>query len=122
VDTDEWKRMMTESKGVRLLEGGKKIAGAEHDFYDTALSGYVTGDFQKAGRIIQAFLSKEKETTGDAYLLWRLKQLCQSNGWQVKGEIKGMKDFDVKNPAIPSLKKKGTSDEADAGSADAPQA
>jgi hypothetical protein len=115
VDTDEWKKLMNENQGVRLLEGGKKLGSTGYDFFDTFLSRYVTGDFQKAGRIIQSFLTKEKETTGDAYLLWRLKLLCEMNEWEVKGEKKGMKDFDVKNPAMPSLKKKAGADEPDAG-------
>lgn len=105
VDPDEWKKICMENNGVRILEGGKKITSNDYDYYDAALKKYVTGDFQKASKVIYQFLSKEKEITGDAYLLWRLKKLIEENNWEVKGEMKGMKDFEIKNPAMISLKK-----------------
>jgi hypothetical protein len=107
VDGDEWKRICNEGKMVRLLEGGKKLGQADVDFYDKALSKYVYGDFAKGQRIIAQFLAKEKETTGDVFMAWRLKQMIESNGWEVRGEInKSTKDFELRNPAMPSLKKK----------------
>jgi hypothetical protein len=107
VDGDEWKRICNEGKMVRLLEGGKKLGQAEADYYDKALAKYVYGDFAKGQKIIAQFLAKEKETTGDVFLTWRLKQLIESNGWEVKGDLgKSTKDFELRNPAMPSLKKK----------------
>lgn len=106
VDPDEWKKLCTDGNQVRLLEGGKKIAGYDVDFYDAALKKYITGDFTKASKIIYQFLSKEKETTGDAFLLWRLKELMKQNEWEVRGEVKNMKDFELRNPNMPALKKK----------------
>jgi hypothetical protein len=107
IDPDEWKRICNEGKMVRLLEGGKKLAQANEDYYDKALAKYVTGDFSKAARILQQFLSKEKETTGDVYLIWRLKKLIAENAWEVRGDInKTTKDYDVKNPGIASTRKK----------------
>ncbi|RYD72958.1 MAG: DUF1835 domain-containing protein, partial [Sphingobacteriales bacterium] len=73
VDPDEWTKLCNESKGVRLLEGGKKLVQADYDFYDAELKKYITADWQKAAKIINNFLSKAKNTTGDMYLLWRLK-------------------------------------------------
>jgi hypothetical protein len=71
------------------------------------LSRYVYGDFSKAQRIISQFMTKEKETTGDVFLTWRLKLLIEANGWEVRGDIqKGTKEFELRNPAMPSLKKK----------------
>jgi len=107
VDGDEWKKLCGEGKMVRLLEGGKKLSQDNEDYYDKALAKYVYGDFAKAHRIISQFMSKEKETTGDVFLTWRLKQLIEPNGWELRGDIqKGTKEFDLRNPAMPSLKKK----------------
>ena len=114
IDIDEWKRVCDAGKIVRLLEGGKKLGQANEDYYDKALSKYVTGDFQKANRIIQAFLSKEKDTTGDVYLIWRLKKLIHDNGWEVRGDINlTTRDYDIKNPNLPSLRKKKNDTETD---------
>jgi len=99
VDPDEWNRLAAEGKCVRLLEGGKKIIQKDESFYDNELKKHITGDWQKASKIIQQFLHKASQTTGDAYMLWRLKQLLQTDVYDVQGTVKNMKDFEVKKKA-----------------------
>lgn len=99
VDPDEWMKLCRENRMVRLLEGGKKLVQQDEDYYDAELKKFVTGDWQKASKLISQFLHKAKETTGDAYLLWRLKQLLQSGIFDVQGDIKAMRDFEVKQKA-----------------------
>jgi hypothetical protein len=53
-------------------------------------------DWQKANKIIHNFLSKSKETTGDAYLLWRLKVMIAMDQFDVQGKVANMKDFEIK--------------------------
>lgn len=96
VDPDEWTKLCNEEKGVRLLEGGKKLGQKDYDHYDTDLKNFISGDWQKASKIIHQFLSKNKQTTGDMYLLWRLKQLVATDLYDVQGELKNMKDFELK--------------------------
>lgn len=96
VDADEWSRLSQEGMMVRLLEGGKKLIQREVDHYDEDLKKYITSEPQKAAKVINTFLSKNKQTTGDAFLLWRLKSMAQSQSFEVTGELKGMKDFDIK--------------------------
>lgn len=99
VDPDEWTRLSEENKGVRILEGGKKLVQYDYDFYDADLKRYITKDWQKAGKIIAQFLSKNKHTTGDAYMLWRLKLMITAGEYDIQGELKNMKDFEVKSKA-----------------------
>jgi hypothetical protein len=96
VDPDEWTKLCNESKGVRLLEGGKKLVQQDYDFYDTELKKFVTADWQKASKIIHQCLSKGKQTTGDAYLLWRLKVMIAQDVFDVQGKVEAMKDFEIK--------------------------
>lgn len=97
VDGDEWNKICAQGSMVRLLEGGKKILHKEEHYYDTDLSRFIMPDPQKASKIIHSFLSKNKETTGDAFLLWRLKTMLQQNEkYEVSGKIAGMKDFEIK--------------------------
>jgi hypothetical protein len=96
VDPDEWIKLCNETKGVRLLEGGKKLTQADYDFYDAELKKFITPDWQKASKIIQHFLSKAKQTTGDAYLLWRLKVMLAQDMLDVQGKVANMKEFEVK--------------------------
>lgn len=99
VDPDEWAKICSEDKGVRILEGGKKLVQYNYDFYDAELKKFVTADWQKASKIIQHFLSKAKHTTGDMYLLWRLKLMIAQELFDVQGKVAGMKDFELKMKA-----------------------
>ncbi len=103
VDPDEWKKLCTENHMVRILEGGKKLAQHGEDFYDEDLRKFITGEWQKASKIIHQFLHKNKHTTGDAFLLWRIKTLVAAGGMDVQGELKGMKDFEIKLAAEKNL-------------------
>ena len=97
IDPDEWSRQCQEDKGVRILEGGKKLSSHPYTYYDEELRKFITGDWIKASRLINQFISKAKQSTGDAYLLWRLKQLIAAGELDAQGELKGMKDFEVKS-------------------------
>ncbi|HEY8399469.1 MAG TPA: DUF1835 domain-containing protein [Flavihumibacter sp.] len=96
VDPDEWQRLASENKMVRILEGGKKLVQFDEDYYDADLRKFITNEWQKAHKIINQFQSKSKQTTGDAYLLWRLKAMVEAGGIEVQGELKNMKDFELK--------------------------
>lgn len=96
VDPDEWKKICLDDKGVRILEGGKKLVQYDYDFYDADLKKFVGADWQKGSKIITQFLHKNKQTTGDAYLLWRLKHLASQGDFDVQGELKSMRDFELK--------------------------
>ena len=96
VDPDEWSKLCNENRGVRLLEGGKKLVQEDYEFYDAELKKLITGDWQKASKIIHAHLSKAKHTTGDAYLLWRLKVMLAMELFDVQGTVGKMKEFEIK--------------------------
>lgn len=101
VDGDEWRKICSQDSMVRLLEGGKKLLLKEVDYYDTELIRYILPDAQKASKIIQSFQSKNKETTGDGFLLWRLKTiLLQNEKYEVIGKMGAMKDFEIKKKSI----------------------
>jgi hypothetical protein len=99
VDPDEWIKLCNENKGVRLLEGGKKLVQEDYNFYDAELKKFVSGDWQKASKIIHAHLAKAKHTTGDMYLLWRLKLMIARDMFDVQGTVGKMKEFEVKQKA-----------------------
>jgi hypothetical protein len=96
VDADEWSKICRESNGVRLLEGGKKLLPKPLEYYDNELLKFVTADFQKASKIVSQFLSKSKETTGDAFILWRLKSFVESGIIEAQGSVKHMNQFELR--------------------------
>jgi hypothetical protein len=104
VDGDEWKKYCLAEGSVRLLEGGKKLRSVPDSFYDELLITIASKEWMRASKVINNFLNQSKETTGDAYLLWRLKQLINSGTLEARGEVRNMKDFEIKTkvgePAI----------------------
>jgi len=100
IDPDEWGRLCQEDAGVRILEGGKKLSQHPYTYYDDELKKFITGDWIKASKLIHQFISKAKQTTGDAYLLWRIKQLVAAGELDVQGELRGMKDFEIKSKSV----------------------
>lgn len=97
VDPDEWKKIVEENAVVRILEGGKKIAGKEESFYDNEILKNLTAEWQKATRVLSNTLNRMKIKTGDIFIMHRMKQLIADGKIEVTGDVaKGWKDFDVK--------------------------
>lgn len=97
IDPDEWKRLMDENGAIRILEGGKKIASKEADFYDKDILAGLTKDPQKGAKAMQNILGKMKIKTGDVTLLNRMKALAEEGIIELTGEpSKGWKEFEVK--------------------------
>jgi hypothetical protein len=97
IDPDEWRKIAEESAVVRILEGGKKIAGKEDSYYDSEILKNLTGEWQKATRLLSNTLHRMKIKTGDVFLMWRIKFLIAQERIEVTGDVnKGWKDFDVK--------------------------
>ena len=99
VDPDEWKRLVEENALVRMLEGGKKIAGKGDDFYDAEIIRNISGEWQKASRVLTNTLNRMKIKTGDIFLMWRIRNLIDEGKIEVTGALnKTWKDFDIKLP------------------------
>lgn len=98
LDGDEWHRLMNENAGIRLLEGGKKIKGEPAVHYDKELLQQSSKEFQKAAKVVGQVTGKLKYPVLDQYLAWRLKELIKEGLLESRGELKTMKDFEVKLP------------------------
>lgn len=97
VDPDEWNKLMLENATVRILEGGKKIVSKEADFYDAEILKNITGEWQKASRVITNTLNRMKIKTGDVFIMWRMKELISAGKIIAEGDTtKEWKNFDVK--------------------------
>ncbi len=97
VDPDEWNKLLQENTTVRILEGGKKIVSRDETYYDEEIQKNITGDWQKANRVITNTLNRMKIKTGDVFLMWRLKELIAQGKVAVEGDLnKDWKSFDVR--------------------------
>lgn len=96
LDPDEWKKHCTDNAMVRFLEGGKKLIGKEVDFFDKSLLAQLTKDPQKLSKVISSALSKMTVQTGDAFLVWRLRELFNNEIIVINGDLaKGWKELTV---------------------------
>jgi hypothetical protein len=86
-DPDEWFRLASENKNLRILEDGKKILQQADDYYDRALLNFLQPVFQKIPRTIHQFLIKSPEKLNESFFLWRLKQLVVSGSAEQEGEM-----------------------------------
>lgn len=101
VDPDEWKKLSEENALVRILEGGKKITGQEVTFYDNEIMKNLTGDWQKATRLLTNTLHRMKIKTGDVFIMWRVKQLISEGRIEILGDVEaGWKEFDVRKAGV----------------------
>ena len=85
-DPDEWLRLASENKNLRLLEGGKKIVQQDDDYYDRAIQHFLQPVFQKISRTVHQFLLKSPEKLNESFLAWRLKQLVAAGLAEQQGE------------------------------------
>lgn len=85
-DSEEWLRITSENKNLRLLENGKKIIQQGDEYFDKSLTGALQPVFQKIPRAVHQFLLKSPEKINESFLLWRLKQLVHSGVAEQQGE------------------------------------
>ena len=101
VDPDEWKKIVEENATVRILEGGKKIAGKDATFYDAEIMKNITSEWQKAWRLLSNTLHRMKIKTGDVYLMWRIKHLIAEGKIETTGNVtSSWKEFDVRKGGV----------------------
>jgi hypothetical protein len=65
----------------------------DYDFFDLELRGFINTEWQRASRILHHYLSRARNTTGNAYLLWRLKLIALGGEMDVQEELKKMKNL-----------------------------
>lgn len=97
LDPDEWKKLCNENTLVRTLEGGKKIISQPDNFYDKEILSALGKSEIRLNKLLSSLLSKMKVKTGDAFLVWRIKQMIGQNQIAAVGDWqKGWKDITLK--------------------------
>jgi hypothetical protein len=86
-DPDEWVRLASENKNLRILEGGKKIVQREDDYFDKSLLNFLQPVFQKIPRTVHHFIQKSSEKVNESFLTWRLRHLVSSGEAEQQGEM-----------------------------------
>jgi len=97
VDPDEWKKLCNENSIVRILEGGKKIVSKDATYYDKDVMNAVSAEPQKLQKVLHNIFSKMKIKTGDAFLVWRMRELINEGKLEAQGDwSKGWKEMMIR--------------------------
>ena len=97
VDPDEWKKLCNENGVVRILEGGKKLVSKDATYYDKDVMNAVSAEPQKLQKVLHNIFSKMKIKTGDAFLVWRMRELINEGKLVAQGDwSKGWKEMLIK--------------------------
>lgn len=95
-DPDEWKKMQIENKMLRTLEGAKKISGRDESFFDKEILEQVQNEWQKNSKIFQQLSIKAKGAFNKTFLIWRLRELINTNILEARGDWPVADNFDVR--------------------------
>lgn len=99
LDPDEWKKTCQEDSLVRFLEGGKKLVGKDVNFFDKDILANTTKQGQKLSKILNNTLNKMKVKTGDAFLVWRIREMADNSQLLMTGDwTKGWKEIGLALP------------------------
>ncbi len=99
LDPDEWKKLCMENEGVRFLEGGKKLVSMNIGCYDKEILSLLTKNAQKLPSALSNIMAKLKVKLGDAFIVYRLKEMEQAGKIVFVGDwAKGWKDIVVQIP------------------------
>jgi hypothetical protein len=99
LDPDEWKKLCQENEGVRFLEGGKKLVSLHLGCYDKEILTLLTKNAQKLPSALTNIMAKLKVKLGDAFIVFRLKQMAADGKIIFVGDwVKGWKDMVVQMP------------------------
>jgi uncharacterized protein DUF1835/uncharacterized protein DUF3658 len=109
VDPDEWKKLCNENGLVRILEGGKKIVTKDATFYDKDIINAVSAEPQKLQKVLHNIFSKMKIKTGDAFLVWRIRELINEGKLEAQGDWnKGWKEMTIRLTGAPTAVNEAT--------------
>ena len=100
MDSDEWKKLGNENTLVRIYEGGKKIISKEVSYYDNAIFSMLQKEPQKLVKFLHSFYAKTKVHTGNVFIVWRIRLLCEEKKITAYGDWnKGWKDITIHLPS-----------------------
>jgi hypothetical protein len=97
---DVWRRLRGEDGLLRIVERGALRTVAE-DHFDDLLLGSCSGEWRKWSRVVGDAMTKAMERshhTGDAFYLWRLRELVRLGRIECRGELPGRQHDEKRRP------------------------
>lgn len=91
-----WEKVKFGNSLLWILDENKQLIAKDETYFDSFLLSHCTDAYQKPARVIGHTLCDTDFNVGDAYLAYRMKQLVLMGKLQIRGELKEMRDYEVK--------------------------
>jgi uncharacterized protein len=91
-----WKKIESKNSLLRILDNTGNIKPEKESYFDNILKSFCNNELQKSARIVGHTLIKSDFSISDWYLNWRLKMLSEMKKIETIGELKDMRDYEVK--------------------------
>lgn len=91
-----WKKIENENFSLRILDNNGNIKSEKESYFDNILKSFCQKEFQKPARIVGKTLIESDFSISEWYLNWRLKKLSEMKIIETNGELKDMRDYEVK--------------------------
>ncbi len=93
-------KYLLDCKGeLRILQDDFTLKEEKVSYFDQVLIDHCNTEFKPSALTVGYTLMAIDFQVGDGFLNWRLRELAKSNGIAYKGELKGMRDYEVKRPS-----------------------
>ncbi len=97
---DDWSKLCASEDLVRVLEDEKNIVGKPVDYFDKKILTGINDDPQKLNKILNQLLGKINIKTGDVFLVWRIRGMCNEGKLIITGNWEdGWKEITIQLPA-----------------------
>lgn len=73
---DDWSKLCASDDLIRVLEDEKNIIGKPVDYFDKKIITGINDEPQKLYRLLNQLLGKMNIKTGDVFLVWRIREMC----------------------------------------------
>jgi hypothetical protein len=91
-----WEEVRFRNSFLWILDENSQLVAKNETYFDSFLLSYCTNEYQKSARIVANTLYDTGFNVGDGYLAYRMKQLILMKKIQTRGELKEMRDCEVK--------------------------
>lgn len=97
---DDWSKLCASNDLVRVLEDEKNIIGKPVDYFDKKIVTGINEEPQKLYRLLNQLLGKMNIKTGDVFLVWRIRVMCNEGKLIAAGNWEdGWKEITIQLPA-----------------------
>lgn len=91
-----WKKIENENSSLRILDNNGNIKSEKESYFDNILKSFCPKEFDKPARSVAKTLIESDFSIPDWYLNWRLKKLSEMKIIETIGELKDMRDYEIK--------------------------